>query len=436
MKLHGKQFVLGPRPVQATADWIHSFLPGTGYLSRCPGLRSQFVRDCDGVAWCLLGVALGTPDPATQVAATATGQVPSVYRSWSGRWVLIGGGQVHMDAAGLLGVYYRGQWASSSAALLSQDERPDCGLLAPESEMDYFPPPLTRFSSLRRLLASQVWHVDGRVSARRLLSDAPPRAYGTILDTIEEHLSNAVCAAAGFGALCVPLTSGYDSRLVLAATVNAGLPARTYTQEYAEMTHADRVLPPRLAAALGLEHTFIEPAALDTQRYKLFDEHSSGHVMGTDREFIARHQWDWCEETDMILRGGCFEVGRRGWFFLGCPSFEEQIDVDAVLRSHREEDTCKRAALKEWARWLADHPEPTDWRDRFYWEVRVGGWLSAVEHSLDLLPASRGCIANSHRFYELVLQLPDEVRASSQHHVDLIKRLAPRLGEFPYNRHD
>jgi hypothetical protein len=265
---------------------------------------------------------------------------------------------------------------------------------------------------------------------------APRREYGAVLDDLEDHLTSAVQAAGRLGALRVPLTSGYDSRLVLAAVVSAGLPARTYTQEYAGMSAADRALPPRLARAVGLEHTFIEPGTLDERRYAIFDEHTAGHVRGADRDFVARGQWDWCHETDMILRGGCFEVGRVGWSFFGRPKLTEALDADAVLRSFRERDPRARDALHEWARWCVDHGEPMDWRDRFYWEQRVGGWLGAVEQSLDLLPASRGHIANSHRFYGLVLELPREVRLASTHHADLIARMAPSLARFPFNAKD
>ncbi len=95
------------------------------------------------------------------------------------------------------------------------------------------------------------------------------------------------------------------------------------------------------------------------------------------------------------------------------------------------------AGIAEWVEWMA-RTEPTalDWRDRLYLEQRIAGWLSSTEHALDLTSYERPYIANSHLYMATVLTLPESIRRSSQHHVDLIRRMAPQLLRFPFNPSD
>jgi Aspartyl/Asparaginyl beta-hydroxylase len=101
-------------------------LDGGVHLSHCPELRISWARDADGTAWALLGLAIeideNRPDPLSAITRTPAGDVPALRYGCAGRWLLVGGGQVFMDAEGLLGRFYGcgadGEtWASSSPAL-------------------------------------------------------------------------------------------------------------------------------------------------------------------------------------------------------------------------------------------------------------------------------------------------------------------------------
>jgi hypothetical protein len=93
--------------------------------------------------------------------------------------------------------------------------------------------------------------------------------------------------------------------------------------------------------------------------------------------------------------------------------------------------------IAEWLDWIARTPPPgMDWLDRFFIEQDTGGWVSAVEQALDLTPHERVYIANSHRYVTAAMGLPQDLRRSSRHHVDLIRRMAPDLLQFPFNTPD
>ena len=94
-------------------------------------------------------------------------------------------------------------------------------------------------------------------------------------------------------------------------------------------------------------------------------------------------------------------------------------------------------ALQEWRAWteISEHPE-IDWRDRFYIEQRLGTWASSTEQALDLSPCVRVPLASCGRYMSAVLQIPEHIRQDSAHQVELIRRMATSLLEYPFNPKD
>ena len=108
--VHRRQFVVGPRPVMAECGWRHVGLSDGLHLSHCPSLPRASARDRDGVTWHLLGLAAQTArdrsDPLEDLTRSRTADVGDRYHAWAGRWALVGNGELHMDASGLLGCFY------------------------------------------------------------------------------------------------------------------------------------------------------------------------------------------------------------------------------------------------------------------------------------------------------------------------------------------
>lgn len=458
MTIHRRQFVVGPGPWREYPDWGVLQLPETGVLSFCPTLPVEIVADADGATWALLGLALQTdparPDPGAEIATTPTPLVPQLGIAWAGRWALVGSGTVYPDAGALLGCYYWNQpanrrvaacWVSSSAAMLGRtameygsSESPHG--LAHERGLDWFPPPASKFSAVRRLLPSQQLKIaGGRPEPRPWLPD--PSARGSYDETLAEVGQQLVTSLRRLrlraGAVAwVPLTGGFDSRLVLAAALRAGLPVRTYTNYRRRMSLGDLKLPEQLARAAGVAHEWHRPRRTLPDAEREYDEHSARETAGVDRTYFARGQWDFARLGDCVLRGGCFEVGRC-YYYRRFPAADGSTPPPAATIAeglHEPPDTPVTAALAEWTEAVDHSPVPAlDWRDRLYLEQRLGGWLSAVEQSLDLAVPERIHVANAAATYALLLGLPEEVRASSRHQRDLIARLVPPLAEFPFN---
>ena len=284
---------------------------------------------------------------------------------------------------------------------------------------------------------------DGAVSQQALVASLEkPLPYETVLDELAAYLTDTIRRVAdrGRGRVLVPLTSGYDSRLVLAAALRAGVPVCTYTSAFATMPEYDRTLPPVLAAAVGVPHQWDRwdrPGAFDPERQRTYNAHTAGQIAAAMRERMSRTPTDVVAPDDLVLPGTVFELGRAFYWSrlrTGVPA-ELPAEPAVVARAlGQAPHPSVLAGLGEWNAWVRKTPHPgLDWRDRFYLEQRVAGWAAATMQGADLLDHQQLHIANARTFFDLVLQVPPDLRRRSQHHVDLIQRLAPALAVFPFN---
>lgn len=464
-RLHRRQFVVGPEPFAAGVGWISEEIGPSLYLSRCPDLRTASFRDRRGVTWWLLGLALQSdpdaPAPSQQLAENETGgALLDVYGSWAGRWILISESEIHVDACGLLGCFYRTinrgptaeLWASSSPALIAALPRRervyDAGSKIHLGKgMDWYPPPRSRFAGVKKLLPTQVLSLaagtNRQLSPRSPLVDVPkPKTYEEALDALQRTLVTSLRQLRdGSEPIWLPLTSGLDSRLILAAAKQAQLSLTAFTQQYPLMQTADRRLPPLLAREVGYEHKLIPPARFSRRRERMFDAHTARHCVEGDRRFFAHRQWEVIPASAVILRGAVFGLTRcvdhRAFANPVVSDLLETISQRFHFREFHPDSYPHLAGAADWVDWSAHTPYPgLDWRDRFFLEQRTAGLASSVEQALDLTAYERPYIANSHRYLSTALMLPEETRRSSRHHIDLIGRMAPELLTYPFNPPD
>lgn len=457
MTLHRRQFIIGPRPVRPTEVWQSTPVAGHGHLSYSPELPVVHISAADGTTAYLLGLAVqtaGDTSPEDELRAATKDDVAERYRSWAGRWVVLMGSELHMDAAGLLGCFYvlhprlgeeKEVWISSSAALLRQilmiHDKPVRSIHHGVG-IEWYPPPGSRYPSIRRLLPSQILEIpSGALVARPILSPAPASlSYEQALDGMQGDLIGAVRAVAERpGRLWLALTAGHDSRTLLAAAMYAGVKVQTFTHTNKFMRTHDRTIPPKLAAVAGMTHDVYSGGSFRQDLLALFDEHSAGHCIDRDRYYFARQYFGWSQPEDIILRGFGFELGRCNFWprFPGPGPQTEVPDVDVVLKGMKDRAGSAREPLQEWIAWARAHPEPgMDWRDRFHLEQRSAGWSSSVEQARDLTDGHSFHAANSHSYQSNVLQVPEQQRCRSQHQEDLIRRMAPELLKFEFNPPD
>ncbi|MGI6706296.1 MAG: hypothetical protein ACOX6S_08595 [Clostridia bacterium] len=334
MRIHSRQFIIGPKPVEVDESWSVMKLERNIYLSCCKNLPMSCTKDMEGESWYILGLAVqtapGRPDPVTEISRSLTKKVCNLYGGWAGRWILIGNGEIHMDATDLLGCYYLLEkntkstpviWISSSPMLLRnistyRNDMKTWGAIF-YAGLNWYPLPLSRFEGIQKLLPSQIIRcadpkkmiiprplVPGIKELSDLTCEQKPKM-------LENRLVAAVQQAARlYKTIWLPLTAGYDSRLFLAIVKESGVEAKAFTQKHIRISGADKELPPCLAKEVGIKHFWIAEKGFSRRYLKTYDEHTGKHAMDRDRYLFSHKQWDGFRKDDLILRGGIFEVGR------------------------------------------------------------------------------------------------------------------------------
>jgi hypothetical protein len=405
-------------------------------------------RDRDGEAWLVAGIAIeASPDgdePASRIARLATSEVVSGTSSWTGRWMLIGPGTVQVDAGALLPCFYRdidgATWASTSSALVA--EVPGTGppprvprALERGRGITWYPPPHSGRVGVRRLLPRQRLTADGVVR-----TPLRPRTGVPSEETIERLRDLLVTPIERLQVprrMWVSLTAGIDSRLVLAAAHAANRSFRTYTQVHPRITTPDYVQPPRIARKVGASHIRVPARHAIPSLGTEYDTHADGGIADADRGFYARRQWAFVSPGDTVLRGICFELGRVGdrhYFDQASTVPPPAEEIIAGRQGAATDDVV--SAVEAWRRVLiseSNGEEGPDWRDQWYLDQRIGGWVAAIEQSLDLVDGERFNIVNCEETYNALLSLPLEMRLTGEHHRALITRMAPALMDIPFN---
>jgi hypothetical protein len=457
--LHRRQIVAGPEAFAARPDWRSVTLGRSTVVSHCPDLRATRTRDASGTDWLLLGLAVqsleGAPDPIKQIESARSEDVPALYASWAGRWLLIGDDSVHLDASGQIGCFYGvdsggRSWASSSPALLAEAVGPGRALPADPRELRYdhgfswYVLPRSRLEGTRQLLPSQVLDMQsGAPKSRPLLPPIDPdRGYDETLELAGSALVTALRRLpASPHPLWLSLTAGLDSRLVLAAAEAAGVRYVPYTRIAARMSIADRLIPPQLAEALGRELQIHRRPGRQRgravrERWELVLAHSGGHVSEGDAQPLLYGARDTLE--GISLGGWLFGIINAQRRDLP-PSIDDPAAVAReVARDSRESEGSRaEAALREWLEWVVSTPhEHLDWRDRMTIEQRMAGWQSSKEQVYDLARLERFPVVNAARSYSLFLEIDEGRRSSRQHQRDLVEHLCPALAGFPANPPD
>ena len=234
------------------------------------------------------------------------GNIENCFESWSGRWICIYNDEIYLDFSGLLACNYTkidGEiWISSSVALLA-------GIMGDTSEYEdeiyssrahWYIRPGTKNSSIKGLLPSQTLNVlTGEIRIRDIyvnFNDAQRRevSYEIMKETLITGMENLKKYYKG-KVFWIPLSAGYDSRLLLAAAKYANIPVKTYTMnkenkfrrrseiETSLVSKTDMKLPLIIARDLGIEHRMVYRKKLSKEKLDLFDQHSYKSSYENDR---------------------------------------------------------------------------------------------------------------------------------------------------------
>ncbi len=371
-------------------------------------------------------------------------QLMELEESWCGRYVLICGDRVFLDACGLMPVFRSEAGISCNLTLLAEAMGLETKIYEPGKVMNWMPGPLTHYPEITRVMPSQICCFDsGETRLRPLLAHACP-------DVADEEERVRVFADVFANSLrnmreklpehtfLLALTGGYDSRTLFALAKYAGLDFDAYTLEYDGIYLEDTELPKELCRLTGTQHHFIPR---DHSRYsaELEDEylrHTAGLIRDADRLFYAHGQYQELAapygET-ALLRGSIWETAVEfyGRSFDGSGPKEDFCDWFCVPEKSRE-----KQSLDQYFDWQKHVSRPgLAPCDAFYWEQRAGCWLSAIEDGFDLLEHTVSLQpANCRLLISMLLKFPREERIVKEHQARIIRFACPAIADVPFGK--
>ena len=418
------------------------------------------LRSTDGREYFLLGLAVLADVPGSSVermfASKHSSDIEEWTGFWAGKWALISAERCWQDAAGLLGVYYRRTggdlWISSSPAILGgylPNVAPAARLpwkIAHEKGMDWIPAPLTTRENVFKLLALRT--IDPRSGEIRPVRFSA--ACGSAAHDVRLLSSTLKTVMGNWGGLAfrermVGLTAGFDTRTVLAATKAADVRFEAFTDVHPLLGRADRDLPPRLAARIGIIHSFRDDPELELAdiraREAAIIAHMDRAIFHPTAAMCASGRADHMHDPGLTIASGHgFEIGRCAQWarFFRSGLTERAPTPGNLLRAFFH---ARPTPLSLWmdamTAWQRSLSEPValdlDWRDRFYLEQRFGAWASTVQRTLDVLDGHFFYPANCLWIAHLLLQHSPRERRMGFAQRSAIQLLAPPLVELPFN---
>jgi hypothetical protein len=228
----------------------------------------------------------------------------------------------------------------------------------------------------------------------------------------------------------MPLTAGYDSRMLLACSRSSLSSIRFITTQFPDISaRMDCAYGRRIAKRFGLNYSLLtwKEAArpeIETWLYR------TGTCV-VDRITRCGRTEQQLDPARITLLGSGGEVG-RGYFWRPGDSPAGSVSPDELVA--RFPFPPVDAVLQGASDWLNRLPtsDLLEKLDLFYIEQRLGCWAS---------PALYGTVQaqfvtypfNSRRIYEKMLSLPQDYRGEQRLLINLIHLKWPELLQFPFN---
>lgn len=399
-------WLVGPRTSRNPALSSHTRVGPDRWLSTAADLPTAIHRDGRRTL-CLVGHAsdpnrpdLGEADLLAEVAAASHGPAPGDTSHLGGRWVLLDGTERQVmvtDTAGLRQLFHhrdRGgrTWAASSDTLLAdelsleedaravawqrrhQEAHPRAG--------SWLPGTRARHAEVRRLLPNHLLDLEtGRAGRWWPDADLERCPDGRGMRLLVDSLGGQLAATGRRTTpITILLTSGRDSRLLLAAAEAAGTDADTATLALPGDLTTEVEIPRRLAKQFGRAHHVLEPPAAPSPSFGTAYRH---RTPAAQNHYAAKAEvmYGHLRRRRMAITGHVSGVAKR--HYRGVRSLATPTPERVARALGLDEDPFVVEALDEWVASLGDL-RGFDVEDLVYWEQRAGTWLSSWMAETDL----------------------------------------------------
>ena len=371
----------------------------------------------------------------------------------AGRWVLIvtlgQESRIYHDAAGLRSVHYYFDETDGTLYAGSQPNlfRDFLGLRRDELAVSAFEGPwvpksngwpgeTTPVADVRRLLPNHYLDcATGRPVRYWPRERIESSRFEETAAEVARLITGAVAAALQRGEVWLPLTAGYDSRVILGCAKPFWDRLHFVNFHHPRTSSYDREIPQKLIQFTGRKLTVVKHrppeddfmAICDRNAGNLFRDQQSSNFYSLFRQLDLADRPD----RPLFVYGHLAGITRCFWY----ANDRKAADVDVGLLCRKSWYFYNELARRDYAKWLSEFPEDAgiDVLTLFYWECRAGTWLAAHSAFHEAFLENLAPF-NCRRLLALALGL--DVRYRQEPHVlfrHILNITEPRALRYPFN---
>ena len=402
--LYNRQFIAGPRVPPRPSAWGSVVFASRLWVTYHASLNVTKAVEDDREVLCLGHIfdpnhpSHTDQDIAERLVRSVTSFMAFEHATaqLAGRWVLFvslgGQARLYPDAGGTKSAFYTVAgpqselWIGSQPRLISEavDVTIDTGTLEAfcnGTVKNSWPGDITPYENIRQLLPNH--YVDlssGEVRRFWPLGALPHYDTDTAAKKIGETLSAIMTSVAARRHVAMPLTGGYDSRVLLACSGERKKDLEVFVVIDPGTPSHDTSIPKRLMSRLGLKGRILHAKRFDKAFWDIYRQNVAEMFWdkGSTKFFtFTRYGHGW-----FVATGNIAELIRR------CSYYRDGIHPSAISPAFLAQKAGYEGnpvAIRAFERWLRDVPQDMDMEvlDLFYWEHRVGNWVSMGLTGLD-----------------------------------------------------
>ena len=414
-----------------------------------------------------IGVLLGNAFSCTQEGIDLDSQEIEKSRlTWAGRWILITENSLYLDATGSMGCYIYnkdGEVILSSSLHLLQSCTKASWIANYQIQyndglpyMDYYPIPYTPFEGITKILPSQYYCFQNNRAEYYQIDESYEifRKFDIeeLYSRFEYYLNNIFIAIKHKydNNIWIPLTAGVDSRTNVALAVHNKMSFGAFTIKRENSEKWDLLAPKIICGKIRCKHIYYDDRdASNRKRESDFDQHcgnNGGQVtVGTCRKQYIKGIDVPNAKHAVVLWGTAWErYGRNFWGMIPlCDTTEERFNEWAAQSNEiLKSSNIHTMSIEKWLNEIEKHPlNPMDWRQRMYYDQRMGSWLSGLFQAYDLFDSTWIAPVNCGYVFGVLMNLVDktfaaESRSDKRYQIMLINEYIPQVGKIPFDRDD
>jgi hypothetical protein len=266
----------------------------------------------------------------------------------------------------------------------------------------------------------------------------PQRDVGEVAAEAADLLQRLLVAANNRFKLALPLTAGWDSRLLLSASKSISDQIYFYTLQYRDLDSRsnDIKIPNQILRSLGLHHNLIDCRKTVSEEFRGVYVRSASLAHMDDWGTIANGMTAAYPQDRVCVKGNCSEIARCFYYKSGKHEPITSADQLIALENGWRDIGFICDQVSTWygeARGAAAGAN-IDILDLFYWEHRMGSWQAQSQLEWDIVQEAYTPY-NHRRLLELLLSTPAALRSAPSYSLYKMMCMAmwPEVMRHPVN---